>query len=60
VQAPEDCQTLAYAQLQTIEARINAVLSGKARLDPYSQTHLKENAAWIHKALDARMQLPGP
>jgi len=58
--APEDCQALSYAQLQTIEARINAVLSGKARLDPYTQTHLKESVTWIRKVLDARMQLPSP
>jgi hypothetical protein len=56
----DDCQTLAYAQLEEIEARINAVLHGKAKLDSYTQAHLKESATRVHKILDARLQLPGP
>ena len=60
VLAPEDCQTLAYVQLEGIEARINAVLLGKAKLDPYTQAHLKETATRIRKVLNARLQLRGP
>jgi hypothetical protein len=60
VLAPDDCQTIAYAQLGTIEARMNAVVGGKAKLDPYTLAHLKESAARIHKVLDARLQLRGP
>jgi len=60
VKAPEDCQTLAYVQLEMLEARIKAVLSGKAKLDPFTQSHLKESAARIRKVLDARIQLRGP
>ncbi len=58
--APEDCQTLAYVQLEGIEARINAVLQGKARLDPYTQAHLKESATRIRKVIEARLQLRAP
>ena len=56
----DDCQTLVFVQLEGIEARINAVLLGKAKLDPYTQAHLKESSARIHKILDARLQLRGP
>ncbi|MGQ9576109.1 MAG: zinc-dependent metalloprotease [Thermoguttaceae bacterium] len=57
---PEDCQTLAYIQLEAIEARINAVLQGGAKLDPYTQAHLKESASRIRRVLEARLQLRGP
>jgi len=60
VMAPEDCHTLAYSQLEGIEARIKAVLAGKAKLDPYTLAHLKESATRIRKVLDARLQLRGP
>jgi hypothetical protein len=58
--APEDCKTLAYVQLEGIEARINAALLGKAKLDPYTQAHLKETGTRIRKVLNARLQLRGP
>lgn len=58
--APEDCQTLAYAQLESLQARLNAVLAGKAKLDAYSQAHLKETSTRIGKVLDARLQLRAP
>jgi hypothetical protein len=60
VMSPEDCKTLAYVQLEGIQARINAVLLGKAKLDPYTQAHLKESATRIRKVLNARLQLRGP
>ena len=60
VLAPEDCKTLAYVQLEGIEARINAALLGKAKLDPYTQAHLKETSTRIRKVLNARLQLRGP
>jgi len=58
--APEDCKTLAYVQLEGIEARINAAILGKAKLDPYTQAHLKETGTRIRKVLNARLQLRGP
>ena len=50
---PEDCQTLAYGELEGIESRLRGVLAGKAKLDAYTRAHLKETAARIHKVLDA-------
>ena len=58
--APDDCQTIAYAELEALEARINGVLAGKARLDSYSRAHFRETAVRIRKVLDARLQLRGP
>ena len=57
---PEDCQTLAYGELEGIETRLLGVLNGKAKLDPYSRAHLKETAARVRKILDARVEMRGP
>jgi hypothetical protein len=56
--APEDCQTLAYAELAGLEARIKAKLSQtdiNTKLDSYSRAHLTESADRIRKVLDARL-----
>jgi len=58
--APEDCQTVAYAELEALEARIKTVLAGRIQLDPYTQAHLEESASRIRKVLDARLQLAAP
>jgi hypothetical protein len=60
VMAPEDCQTLAYGQLEAIEGRLKAVLAGKAKLDAYTRAHLQETAVRIQKTLDAKIQMNGP
>ena len=60
VSAPEDCQTLAYAELEGIEARLKAVLAGKAKLDAYTRSHLVETAARVRKVLDARLEMRAP
>jgi len=56
--APEDCQTLAYAELAGLEARIKAKLAQSdinTKLDSYSRAHLTESADRIHKVLDTRL-----
>jgi hypothetical protein len=58
--APQDCQTIAFAELSGLEGRINSVLKGNAKLDPYSRAHLEESASRIHKVLDARLTLNQP
>jgi len=60
VAAPEDCQTVAYVELESLEARIKEVLARKAQLDTYTRAHLEESAARIRKVLDARLELAGP
>jgi len=57
--APEDCKTLAYSQLKSLEARITAALQGDSRLDSYTRSHLEETSARIRKILDASITLPG-
>jgi hypothetical protein len=58
--APEDCQTVAYAELASLEARIKEVLARKAQLDTYTRAHLEESASRIRKVLDARLELASP
>jgi hypothetical protein len=60
---PEDCQTIAYAELANLQQRIKSLLDNQpvaSKLDSYSRAHLQESAARIAKVLDARMQLPSP
>ncbi len=58
--APDDCQTIAYAQLSELDGRIQKLLKGKVKLDDYSRAHLQETSARINKVLDARLELPSP
>ena len=59
--APDDCQTIAYAQLTTLEARIRKTLkANKGKLDDYTQAHLEESAARIAKVRDARLTVSRP
>lgn len=59
--APEDCQTVAYAQLSSLKGQIENVLKDHGdKLDAYSRAHLLESASRIGKVLDASLQLPTP
>ena len=58
--APDDCQAVAYLELDALEARIRRVLSGKAQLDTYTRAHLTESAERIRKIREARFQLSRP
>ncbi len=58
--APQDCQTLAYAELNGLEGRITNLLKGNPKLDDYSRAHLDETASRIRKVVDARLQLTKP
>jgi hypothetical protein len=53
--APEDCQTLAYAELSGLETKLKKQLEANPKLDPYTKAHLTESADRIHKVLDARL-----
>ena len=55
--APSDCQTIARAELETLETRLKQVLAGKAELDTYTRAHLSDLVARIRKVLDAAMEL---
>ncbi len=58
--APQDCQTLAFAELNGLESRITNLLKGNPKLDDYSRAHLDETASRIRKVVDARLQLTKP
>ena len=58
--APQDCQTVAYAELASLEGRINELLKSDTKLDTYSRAHLEESASRIRRVLDARFNLTSP
>jgi hypothetical protein len=53
--APEDCQTVAYAELGKLKTRIDSLAGGPVKLDSYTKAHLQETSARIAKVMDARM-----
>jgi hypothetical protein len=58
--APQDCQTIAYVELQGLKERTTKVLAGPVTLDAYSRAHLQETADRINKVIDARLLLSQP
>ncbi len=58
--APDDCQTIAFAELTSLKGRIDRVLKGKVKLDSYSRAHLQESSSRIGKVLDAKLALTSP
>jgi hypothetical protein len=58
--APEDCQTIAYAELKALGGRINDAVAKNSKLDAYSRAHLEESASRINKVIDARLTLSRP
>jgi hypothetical protein len=59
-EAPPDTQTVAAAELASLEGRITGVLKTDPKIDSYSKAHLSETASKIRKVLDARYQLARP
>lgn len=53
--APEDCQSIAYADLTGLKKRVDALLGGDAKLDSYSRAHLQQVSAQIAKVQEAFM-----
>ena len=58
--APEDCQTVAFAELKSIQEKMNKLLASNVKLDDYSKAHMTESSARIAKVLDAKMDLRLP
>jgi hypothetical protein len=58
--APDDCQTVAFAELSALEARINQLLKSNVNLDSYSRAHLQETASRVGKVLNAELSLFRP
>jgi hypothetical protein len=57
---PEDCRSLARAELAGLKQQIEGFLAGPVKLDSYSQAHLTESADRIGKVLDAGLELRKP
>ena len=55
--APEDCQTIAFADLTALKKRIDSLLDRDVKLDSYSRAHLQESSARIAKVVDAKMSV---
>jgi hypothetical protein len=58
--APDDCQTIAFAELSSLEASMSQLLKSNVKLDSYSRAHLQESASRIGKVLEARLSLSSP
>ncbi len=59
--APQDCQTLAFAQLQELHQRIKQAQERKeVKLDAYTKAHLAESSSRIEKVLAAHLELTRP
>ena len=59
--APEDCRSVASAELTAVEGKIKALLANAdLKFDSYSRAHLEDTAATIRKVLDARLNLATP
>jgi hypothetical protein len=58
---PADCQTIAYAELGSLDGRIKALLANaNAKLDSYTRAHLQETSSRIGKVLEAKLALSRP
>ena len=58
--APDDCQTVAFAQLEELADRIDKLVGGDGQLDTYSRAHLRESSSRIRKVVEARLTLSRP
>jgi hypothetical protein len=58
--APQDCQTVAYAQLAGLKEEIDKLLASKAKLDAYTSAHLKETSSRIDRVLKADFNVGTP
>lgn len=58
--APEDAQTIAYAELAGLQGKLDAALKANPKLDSYSKAHLEESKARIQKIIDSRLTATMP
>jgi hypothetical protein len=58
--APATCQSIAQAELETLQERVRQAAAGNPNLDGYTRAHLKEIETLIRKVLDAKLQQRNP
>jgi hypothetical protein len=57
---PDDSQTIAFAELSALEARMSQLLKSNVKLDSYTKAHLMESSSRISKVLEAQLTLRSP
>jgi len=57
---PDDCQTVAYAELVGLNEKIKKLLNSNVTLDSYSRGHLTETSSRITKVVEARLEMLSP
>ena len=57
---PQDCQTIAHAELVRLDANIKKLLNSNVKLDSYTRAHLEESSSRITKVVEARLELLTP
>jgi hypothetical protein len=58
--APNDCETVAFLQLEELQEKIDEVLESDVELDTYTKAHLRESTSRINKVLEANLELSRP
>ena len=58
--APDDCQTVAHAELKRLAAKLDAALRSETQWDPTSRAHMEETLSRIQRILEAQFQLLAP
>lgn len=58
--APQDCQTIAYAELIDLQEKLEEALDKEVEFDAYTRAHLLESSRRIKKVLDAELTLSRP
>lgn len=55
--APDDCQTVAFAELKRLAEKLEANLKSETEWDLTSKAHMEETLSRIQRVLDARFQM---
>jgi len=58
--SPHDCRTIAAMELTSLQQRVDKLLKGKVKLDPYSRAHLIDTTRTIELVLDADLVISRP
>ncbi|MEO1496062.1 MAG: zinc-dependent metalloprotease [Planctomycetota bacterium] len=52
---PQDCQTLAFVELEDLREKIDLILEDDPEVDRYTEAHLRETSSRIEKVLESEM-----
>jgi hypothetical protein len=57
---PDDVQSLAHAQLKSLDASLKKALASKVKLDDYTRAHLQDTQERIRKVLESQVSTTRP